>query len=379
MSLAGGSGRLSILAVFIVLGVFMAGAVSECTSDGVGLVASEVRAARVYEGIHWANDGENLVFVRSGQLVVVDSSGGGIRQLSEIGTGQNSRFDIDLAPKISPDGTAIVYTTLRYTTGPIDTDHSFEIATSDLDGGSIKRLTKNESLETNPVWSPDGTRIAFLSDRDYGRTEYRLYTMAGDGSDVQSVAPNTPATGDPAVWSPDGERFAFFSNTWQSPFEEYTRALYTVGADGSSLAKVHEEIVEGHLLEPTPYPLATWSPDGARIAFAALEGGLYVADWNGENSRKIVDAEVFNVHWFPDGSEILYQSDGRTWVVAPDGSSKSRGLWGRSTAYRAYLAWSPDGSQMAVYYPRSSPSLAVVSLDGSTTRALWVPGVQGIW
>lgn len=104
-----------------------------------------------------------------------------------------------------------------------------------------------------------------------------------------------------------------------------------------------------------------------------------MADWDGKNSRKIVDAEVFNVHWFPDGSEILYQSDSRTWAVAPDGSSKSRGLWDADIAYGAYLAWSPDGSQMAVYYPRFSPSLTVVSLDGSTTRDLWVAGSQGVW
>lgn len=241
------SGRLSILALFMVLGVFMSGAVSDCmVSDDGGLLESEVKTASVYQGIHWADDGEKLVFVRSDRLFVVDITGGGIRQISEITTRQDGDFDIDLAPNVSPDGTAIAYTTLRYRTG-IDTDHSFEIATSDLDGGNIKRLTKNESLETNPVWSPDGTRIAFLSDRDQNWGVYRLYTMARDGSDVQSVAPNTRATGDPAVWSPDGKRLAFLSNLATESVEEYAQALYTVSVDGSNLTKVYEEVVEGGL------------------------------------------------------------------------------------------------------------------------------------
>ena len=75
----------------------------------------------------------------------------------------------------------------------------------------VRRLTENESLETNPVWSPDGTRIAFLSDRGNSVGRFRLYTMAADGSDVRSVAPSVRASGDPPVWSPYGELLAFYA------------------------------------------------------------------------------------------------------------------------------------------------------------------------
>ena len=119
---------------------------------------------------------------------------------------------------VSPDGSRIVYSTCEYTNLSVTGD--YEIATANLDGTGRQRLTRSTSFENYPVWSPDGTRIAFIASYDsesdsdsgsrgYEPSETRIFTMAPDGTDVK-VVPNTEGVGlYPPVWSPDGERLAF--------------------------------------------------------------------------------------------------------------------------------------------------------------------------
>ena len=65
------------------------------------------------------------------------------------------------------------------------------------DGSDQRRVTRTRAFETNPVWAPDGLRIAFTGDRDRGNLRrgrlgrgFELYTMAPDGSDVVRLTNN---------------------------------------------------------------------------------------------------------------------------------------------------------------------------------------------
>src|SRR5690242_10098993 len=108
----------------------------------------------------------------------------------------------------------------------------------------------------SPVWSPDGTRIAFVKWRLVRDAVYRLgrafgalYTMNADGSGVRLLVPESPGLGSP-TWSPDGARIAF------CPSCDAGTGISVVDADGTRL---HAIAKEGH----SP----AWSPGGRRIAF----------------------------------------------------------------------------------------------------------------
>jgi TolB protein len=87
---------------------------------------------------------------------------------------------IDTAQARSPDGTRIAFETNR--------DGDFEIYVMNADGSGQTNLTNNPAAyDIAPVWSPDGTQIFFQSDRDGERFEYKSYVMSADGSNVTPV------------------------------------------------------------------------------------------------------------------------------------------------------------------------------------------------
>ena len=93
-------------------------------------------------------------------------------------------------------------------------DYKYEIAISKIDGSDPQRLTFDDSYSNFPMWSPDGTRIAFLSGRHV--RVYRascpphLYMMAPDGSEVRDLTLWLGAVANhPPQWAPDGRRLAF--------------------------------------------------------------------------------------------------------------------------------------------------------------------------
>ncbi|NIV59296.1 MAG: hypothetical protein GWN48_28980, partial [Actinobacteria bacterium] len=75
-------------------------------------------------------------------------------------------------------------------------------------GGAQTRLTFDAGSDTGPVWSPDGTRIAFTSFRD---GDGEIYVMNADGTGLTRLT-NDPATDQDPVWSPDGSQIAFVSD-----------------------------------------------------------------------------------------------------------------------------------------------------------------------
>ena len=185
-----------------VLGVVLMGAVPECfstlESESV-IYDDEVPTAQANYTPQWAGEGTSLVFGNRETLYRVDTGGSRLQRVSNVSS-YGKEWDVDLSPDVSQNGSRVAYATLRHGTGSFyDKVHSFEIVTADLDGSNVQRLTENESLETNPVWSPDGSRIAFLSDQGNFAGQFQLYTMADDGSDVRSVAPSVRAYGLPAV------------------------------------------------------------------------------------------------------------------------------------------------------------------------------------
>ncbi len=205
---------------------------------------------------HWTPDGSHIVFGHEGRIYVVDASGSDLKSLS--GSFEpagpwdwdHSPAPWDFSPTLSPDGSMVAYTTLRYAS------RTYEIATQPIDGFDCQRLTRNYWDDVSPAWSPDGSRIAFVSHRE---DDPRLFTITPDGADERSVAPTARVQTDPPTWAPDGSLLAFVgeeeeivSLTWldtrrrdRPPVTRVSEnwsllreAVYVASTDGSSVRKL---------------------------------------------------------------------------------------------------------------------------------------------
>src|SRR6185503_9170858 len=107
----------------------------------------------------------------------------------------------DRYPVWSPDGTKIAFGRKTFTVNS-------QIYVMNADGSNPTRITNNSAADSQPSWSPDGTKIAFVSTRDESKGE--IYVMNADGSNQTRLTTNTEFELDPA-WSPDGTKIAFTS------------------------------------------------------------------------------------------------------------------------------------------------------------------------
>ena len=360
----------------------------------------------------WSPDGTHIVFSKlgffQGDTYVVTADGTNLRMIS---VRADDGTEIDYSPDFSPDGNRIVYATTRHwvdrNSGSIRS-RNFEIETIGVDGSDPRRLTHHQSDDVSPAWSPDGSRIAFISQYSYDK-EAGIYTMAPDGSDQRLVVRFRTITNDadPAsdwysrllggrgpVWSPDGKKLAYVlaiqerNPDQRRGHKDYTgQVLYTVNADGTELKElfaVEDSLQESIATEPA------WSPDSQRIAFLhqikkpQVEARLYTVRPDGSELTQILGPDdglgPFTVFiwenavlsWSPDGTGVLIPadaSDGHLSVVDPDGSNRRR-----VGASGAVGIWSPDGSRIAQYRDADSRIyLSTVNPDGSDLRVLlWI-------
>jgi Tol biopolymer transport system component len=140
-------------------------------------------------------------------------------------------------------------------------DGNWDIWTMNPDGSAQTRLTTNLSVDLQPAWSPDGSKIAFLSQRDSTGTECdhfdgticgvnnEIYVMNADGTGLRRLT-DFPS-GEPA-WSPDGLKIACGGES-----EPTGGGVFIANADGSGLTNLVAAGGGGPV----------WSPDGKKIAF----------------------------------------------------------------------------------------------------------------
>ena len=195
-------------------------------------------------------------------------------------------------PRVSPDGRRMAMQVVDPTRGNPD------IWVEDLQDRSVVRVTTSTGIETLPVWSPDGRRLAYASGT---LRERRLSIASADGSGVLQELPCPGSYCEPTDWSPDGRRLIV--NTRMAASAAQTRDVWSVSLETGGSA---EAILSG----PFPEYDGRISPNGQWLAYVSEEAGrpeVSVRAISGPAMRLVVTSGGGSQPvWGRDGHELLY-------------------------------------------------------------------------
>ena len=263
------------------------------------------------------------------EIYVMDAEGANRRNLS------NHPLH-DMEPDWSPDGTKIAFVSNR--------SGGTQIHIMNADGKNQIRLTDGPRKKREPDWSPDGGKIAFTVQDVF----LHIDVMDADGNNRMRLVRQASAPS----WSPDGRQIAFVSSmNWDSE-------IHVVGADGQGIERVKHGL---HGASPS------FSPDGRRFAYYESHKGIdhiYVVGVDGKNPERLTLDQGHHSHptWSPDGGAIAY--------VVSKGDFPLGARIHLMTANGKHLKQLSKVREGIDYQPDFSPVGLVVS-PTSKTAAIW--------
>lgn len=234
----------------------------------------------------------------------------------------------DFWPAWSPDGSQIAFESNR------DDSLKTEVYVVTVATSGLLRLTDDTGfVDGQPAWSPLGDRIAFASDRDSAGTD--IYLMDVNGQNLVRLTTDSSNDAQP-TWSPTGDRIAFASDRRGGGGTD----IYVMDTLGNNVVN----LTNNAAVDLAP----AWSPDGLKIAFHSDRDpsgfAVWVIDTTGANPLKIspTNPPCELPSWTPDGLRIAYDCDGDIYVANADGSNRVR-ITRTSTQQRleSMPRWSP--------------------------------------
>ena len=293
----------------------------------------------------WSPDGTQLAVVTENvEFNPQNSESRGELWVIDVQSGKSRRIDVADAslPSWSPHGQRIAY---FHRLGATAKGHVWTVPVA---GGEPAAVTSGLARDWNPVWSPDGGYLYFVSDRGGSMNLWRVRIDEESGRALADPEPvTTPATSLAHIsLSSDGRHIA------------YSSVLVTTNVQRATFDPVRGTLTgepvwltRGSRRWANPAP----SPDGKNVVFYSLvepEGDLYVmrADGIGSPRQLTGDSASDRVpRWSPDGDWIAAFSDRsgplQIWKIRPDGSGLTQVT--DAPTNTGYAVWSPDGARMA--------------------------------
>jgi uncharacterized delta-60 repeat protein len=270
-----------------------------------------------------------------------------------------------------------------------DRDGNHEIYVVNPDGTNQIRITNNSVVDDHPTWSPDGTKIAFVSERPAGG--FAIFTMNPDGTNRTEITPiggnsfccswsmswspdgkrivfqdsnlvdtdlvivniengnrqdltNGPEWDSMPSWSPDGSRILFSRNLFDNGHTGLT--LHTIKPDGTDI----RELSSGLGNDGWDHYYAKWAPSGDKIVFVVnvwdFAYNLFIANADGTNSQFFDGCDWWtnckmnrdNPSWSPDGKWIIYSIEGGIFVKNIDGTGFRQLTSGRNASWQPLVS-----------------------------------------
>jgi Tol biopolymer transport system component len=269
-------------------------------------------------------DGKELAFVRwtgaTGRVMLMRADGTGLHAVTKP---QPQPYGLTW----SPDERALAYSS------------GGDIWRADLDTGALTNLTATtDAQESEAAWSPDGSRLAFVSLEGCFRCT-KVYVVMPDGTGRTPISD----PGRRPAWSPDGSRIALAGSPIRivdldagssvtyvnGSFPAWSPNGRLVAYDGRSGLRVLDTAGKGDRLVSTKLGAApAWSPDGRRIAATTADGSLGIVYANGRGLRVVGKADLKDdaPSWSRDTGLIAFVERGRCGidVVRADGTHRRR-------------------------------------------------------
>jgi uncharacterized repeat protein (TIGR01451 family) len=333
-------------------------------ADGAGLVNLTNNAANE-DSFIWSPDGSQLAFLRYDfenfivSLCVVDADGSNLAVLTNVTEEYISYFNW------SPDGNKLVFNAHDF----FGDGTEGEVYVINADGTGRVSLSGANGFNTEPKWSPDGTKVSYLRITYSQESDpiNAIYVSNANGTNQIEIPHDEGEMDFNAAWSPDSERLVF-----TRCFSDNTEDIFTVEADGTDLLRLTNDSY-------LHYSTAQWSPDGTKLLFTSnLPGGLTIETINADGTGRTTlysppqgsSNNAGSEKWSPDSTKVAFHyivgefAGGNICVVNANGTGLQ--CLGNALDYNLDPDWSPDSTRLAFTSNRNGvPSIDIINSNGT--------------
>lgn len=288
-------------------------------ADGSGATRLTHDPALHYYHMSLSPDGRRVAFARVCEIRVMHAEGTGHATLAG-----GPEHGCNGMPRWSPDGRLLAFASNREGRRIGGYGGLYDVYVMNADGTGQRNVSPalSERLGTNVHvigWSPAGEVVVHTDGPTAGGRNTWVYLIRPDGTGLRPLFDQ--ANDHSPAWSPDGSRVAFISE------RDGRRRLYLMNADGTGVHPLTDHSGDDHLTTTyggftTVYAeISPWSPDGQRIAFTRFTavpdwGTLHTVGANGTGLRRLTDFAVDFNGWSPRGTRIALTR--RTFPGPPD-------------------------------------------------------------